>query len=132
MRLRIEKPCEVEATAIRCVLPVNYGEDDIPYDFPHRQGNLLDVTIDIDTGAIRDWPAGLGESAVNMKVVDGGSYYLMDHDTVLASIEHDYVPDCLPGDYGDYVEWHIDRRGIITNWNPAANEVVASFYRTED
>lgn len=54
-----------------------------------------------------------------MKVTDGGSYYLLDRDgLVLASREHEYVPGCIPGSYGDYIEFNIDADGVLTNWKP--------------
>ncbi len=41
---------EVDVKQVRISLPVNYDDEDIPFDFPHRVDDVWAVTIDIDTG----------------------------------------------------------------------------------
>lgn len=130
MKLSVMKRGEVEmeAAAIRCVLNIEYGDEDMPTDFPHRKHETWDVTIDIETGQIRDWPNGHEPYDLYMKVTDGGSYYLLDKDgRQLAVLENEYVPDCIPGEYGDYIDFKIDGSGRITNWSLDADDVVESF-----
>ncbi len=126
MKFMINQPVEVEVDAIRCVLPVRYEEEDIPNDFPLRRGDVWEITFDVQTGIIRGWPQGRQDN-VQMKVVDGGSYYLMSGEKVIAELEQDYVPSCIPGDSGDYVNFDIDEFGKITNWEFDAKDIAASF-----
>lgn len=108
--------------AVKILVPVNYGEDDMPNDFPHRHGDMWDVTINADTGQIRDWPAGV-EHKLHMKVTDCGTYTLLGDDgRALFCIEQDYVPHgVVPGEYGDYVILDIGPDGVIRNWPKAFN-----------
>ena len=101
---------------MQIVAPVNYGEEDIPNDFPCRTGDVWEVIVDVETRKILEWPGPAAE--VSMKVCDQGSYYLLDRDrNEVASIEEDYVPnDVVPGEHGDYIEMHIDADGTVTNW----------------
>ena len=40
---------------------------------------------------------------------------------VIAQIENDYVPKCIPGEWGDYVDFQINAAGVITNWGEKCN-----------
>jgi len=115
MKLTINRPVQVEIVAIKCELPVRYDEEDIPNAFPLRQGDMWIGTVDIETGIIRNWP--LGQSgAMHMKVCDEGVYSLLGaNDEVVARTEG-YVPSCIPGLYGDYVEFGIDETGKVARW----------------
>lgn len=123
---------EVDATAFRCILPVRYEEEDIPNDYPHRKNDVWDITIDIDTGQIRDWPKGVRPLNVGMKVTDNGTYHLISGDKVIGTIEDDYVPSCIPEKYGDYVDFNIDGDGKITNWRFDAAAAAERFFGDDD
>lgn len=131
MKLIVTRPTEIDVTAIRCKLPVRYGTEDISDDFPLLCGDFWDLTIDVETGAIAQWPADYPTVEVSMKVVDEGFYYLLNGEEVVASIEEDYVPSCVPGHYGDYIDFRIEA-GIITNWKPTPAEIVRAFFRDRD
>jgi hypothetical protein len=135
MKLTVKKPVVIEPTHIRVSLPVRYGTEDIPEDFPLRKGDLWEARIEIETGKILDWPAGrAGECS--MKVVDEGCYYLErlllpvtvhvepPRYEILASREQDYVPSCIPGEHGDYVDFTIDEQGVIENWKTYCTPIV--------
>lgn len=129
MKIVMTRPVELEVKAIRCELAVRYEEEDIPNDFPFRRGDMLTLTIDIDTGQIANWPADAGARKVFMKVCDSGSYYLIGADgSEVAKLENEYVPNCIPGDSGDYVDFKIDATGKITNWATDDDEVERSFF----
>lgn len=117
MKALIPVTKEVDIKMVKVDVAVRYDEEDIPNDFPLRNGDMWSAIIEIDTGKILDWPQGkTGE--MYMKVCDQGSYFLLDEggNTVL-SIEDDYVPNGLiPGEYGDYIDLKIDENGVITNW----------------
>lgn len=106
----------VDIKFVRVVLPLRDNED-MPEDFPLRKEAKWEAIIDIETGIIEGWPQGM-PSELHIKVVDTGSYYLMDADrNDVLSIEQYYVPHgVIPGSYGDYVELKIDETGQITNF----------------
>ena len=129
---------------IRLVLPVRYDEEDMPNCMPFRNGNIFDITYEIKNGdivdfmkdaidinGIIDWNILTNRVSANslednlifelsdMKVTDEGKYYLLDENlNVLYSLEEEYVPDSysIDGEYGDYVNLHIDlNNGKILN-----------------
>jgi len=123
MKIKVMRPVEIEIAAVRMILPVRYGEEDIPNTAPGRKRaesgggddyDTWDVTVEVDTGRIRDWPGG--DLDLFMKVCDGGSYFLLGpHGEEVAHLDGEYVPDVIPGEYGDYVKLDIVG-GIIMNW----------------
>ncbi len=115
MKIIVQRPVEIIAKTLLIEAPVRYGEEDIPNDFPKRHGDLWKIKVDIDTGRIMEWPKGF-KASVHMKVCDEGKYFLYDNrGAELAKIE-DYVPDCVPGRYGDYIEMTIAGDGRIKEW----------------
>lgn len=121
MQVTIHKPTQIEVTHIFLELPVRYGEEDIPNDFPLRNGDMWSAKVEMDSGKIIDWPADprFQECRLDMKVCDSGRYTLYtlygDHWDKVAELQ-DYVPHgVVPGEYGDYVELHI-KNGVIVNW----------------
>lgn len=127
MKVTVTKPVEIDVKFVRMSVAVRYDEDDMPNDFPFRKGDVWDITIDIDTGKIENWPAGV-EHELYMKVCDQGSYWLLDSDrSMVGWIDEDYVPnDVVPGDYGDYIDMKIKGDGTIENW-PKKPDVSAFF-----
>lgn len=118
---------ELNVTHIKCELPVRYDEEDIPNDFPGRSGDLLELLIDVDSEKIVNWPADRGRSSIDMKVVDGGNYYLMSGDKVLASLEGEYVPPCIP-EGGDYIVMEIESDGLVSNLGNRMSRIIESFF----
>ena len=120
-KIRVEK--EVDIKYVELNVAVRYDEEDMPNDFPFRKGDMWNVTVEIDTGQILNWPKGVS-LGFYMKVCDQGSYYLKDDNfKTVAKIENDYVPNgVIPGEYGDYIEMQINENGVIENW-PKEDEV---------
>ena len=117
MKASVKCRRDVEIAFVRIAAAVRYDEEDMPNDFPFRNGDVWDVVVEADTGKIVDWPAGVTHE-LHMKVCDEGSYYLLDASRgVIAAIEDDYVPNgVVPGSYGDYIEMTIMADGTIENW----------------
>ena len=121
MKTKVLVAKEIDIRLIKLSLPVRYDDDDMPFDFPFRTGDLWEVTVDIDTGKIQEWPEGV-EHDLSMKVCDCGTYALYEicengTPRHVACIEEDYVPHgVVPGKYGDYVELDIKGDGTIANW----------------
>lgn len=106
--------------------------DNIPEDYPFLKDGRLDLYIDIDTKQILNTPKQenleLGGLNLFEKVVDTGSYYLLDeHKNTIASIREDYVPNCIPNEYGDYVDLEVNENGIVTNWLSSKEEIIEEF-----
>ncbi len=131
MKIEARQRVEIEVTAIRIEVAVKYDAEDIPYNFPLRKGNMWEATVDIDTGKIRDWPVGQ-TGDMYMKVCDNGTYALLGPDgKEIAKREGEYVPnDVVPGEWGDYIDLHIDANGVITNW--PKNPDVGVFFDDND
>jgi len=139
MKILITEPKEYDVKTLVVEAGVRYWEDatidgveDENGDLiPCRKGDLWNPIIDIDKGIIKNWEAGK-TAEIHYKVCDAGTYRLLDvKDTVIVSIENNYVPQVLcPGDngYGDYIIMDIDANGLINNWNPSFNE----FFNRED
>lgn len=133
MKHTVKRPQEIEIKFLDINIPVRYEEEDIPNDFPLRNGDQWQAVIDIDTGKIEAWPEGkTGE--FYMKVCDQGCYRLLDAERQeVACINEDYVPHGLvPGEYGDYVEMKIDATGTITNWPKSIDIDLSEFFGSDE
>lgn len=117
MKATIKVKKEIELKYIELQVSVKYDDEDMPFDFPFRNGDSWNPLIDLDKGKIIDYEYP-EKFDLHMKVTDSGSYYLMDKNKeVLLKIEEDYVPNSLiPGSYGDYIEMNILPDGTIENW----------------
>lgn len=126
MKIKIPTFVEKDVKWLKMEIAVRYDDEDMPYDFPLRQGDMWNVLVDVDTGEIKDFPKDITHN-MNMKVCDEGTYTLYDADmNEVAAIAGGYVPNRLiPGKYGDYVELKI-ADGKITNWptDPDLSEFV--------
>jgi len=135
MKIKIPTTKEIEIQVILIEVPVNYGEEDIPNNFPMRFGNKWRATVEIDTGKILDWPPEeTGEFKMHMKVCDSGVYSLFDTEGKCVADRSDYVPHgVVPGEYGDYIELNI-KDGAITNWpkNPDVSAIVNGYFNIEE
>ena len=129
MKIKVEKTIEVEVdlSFVRIQVPVRFRDEDIPYDFPNRKNDWLDLTINADTGEILDFPKNFSYN-VNMKVVDEGTYTLLDQNkNEIAKIEQDYVPKVIPGEWGDYINLIIEN-GYVKNWKKINEHHVRDFF----
>jgi hypothetical protein len=132
MKTTVMKPVEIEIKSVRIIAHVDHGDEDMPYDFPFRNGDSFSIIVGIDSGKIVNWPQGQAAN-VYLKVVDRGSYFLLDaFDNEVAAIESDYVPHgVVPGEYGDYLDLQINGDGVVTNW-PKEPDVSEFFPLSED
>jgi len=135
MEIEIQVTKTVKVKFLRMEVAVRYDEDDMPFNYPHRNNNQWQVRIDLETGQIQDWPERVNPLEFYMKVCDQGFYALVDGngETVL-SIEDNYVPNRLvPGEYGDYIDFKINETGLITNWpKNLTEENLIEFYENDD
>lgn len=128
MKVTVKKPVTINIKTIRIIVAVRYGDEDMPFDFPFRNDDTWDISVDVDTGKIMDWPQGV-EYDLHMKVCDCGSYWLYDENgEQVGANGEDYAPNTIvPGSYGDYIEMKIAADGTITNWPKKPR--VSAFFR---
>lgn len=119
MKAKVVVEQEVNVKYMQVTVPVRYEDEDIPYDFPLRNGDVWSAKIDMDTQTIIDWPQGK-TGDMHLKVCDEGVYELFDESMKpIAKIDQDYVPSILPGEhYGDYLILEIDESGKIADMDP--------------
>jgi hypothetical protein len=98
--------------------------DDEGEGVPFKNAELWEPVIDVDKGAVCDWPIGT-VAKFHFKVCDAGSYYLLDDNfNELLSRVNNYVPDGLcHGDegYGDYIIFDVGQDGCIVNYSNKIN-----------
>lgn len=124
--LEIREARTVNANALRVEAGVRYwedaevngAEDEDGRLIPFRVGDAWCPTIDIDTGAVQQWPQGT-VAKIHYKVCDDGVYTLLDDAGEELARKEGYVPGIMsPGGdgYGDYIIMTIDEAGKIVNW----------------
>lgn len=115
MKMKIKRTVTEEIDIAYLRIEVPYDSDDEIPEYIHEGRNTLVFLIDLDRRKVVDWPEG-NSYDLFLKVRDSGTYTLLDpHMGELACIDQDYVPDCVPGEYGDYVELCIESDGTVKN-----------------
>jgi hypothetical protein len=87
-------------------------------NIPLRVGPLWCPIIELDTGRVRNWPAGTTAS-IHYKVADAGTYELLGPVGNVVAKKDGYVPDFLSvgeDGFGDYIILEIGADGLITGW----------------
>ena len=112
----------ITATHLSIHVPVNHGDEDMSFEFPGRRGDVWDITIELKSGRVLEWPQGLPakqlrDQTVCLKVVDQGSYLLLQPGRrIVAKCEGDYVPSDLGIGGGDYIDLTVKEDGTIKDW----------------
>lgn len=122
-----------QARSIRITVPIRHEEtlEDLGEDFPGLTGRVLDLELGLD-GHVVGWPAGR-TGDVHIKAVDTGIYRLVnDEGFEIARLVDEYVPSCLPQEYGDYLVFKIAEDGRVVGWEPSADAIVASFWPADE
>lgn len=125
--LTIMKSVHVAVKYLKAECGVRYWEDGTVNDTEDTDGSLIPCRerdawcpiIDLNTGAIADWPEGT-TADIHYKVCDDGRYSLLNEDRNVVKEIDGYVPSMMsPGGsgYGDYVIMKIDGSGVIQDWN---------------
>ena len=103
------------------------------YSDPRGWKKTLYLDIDIETGQVNNWPKNLPVSFYDVKLVDTGSYELVDEDDNEISKYQGYVPCCLGrGGYGDYLEFEITEDGRIKDWRFTQDDYDQDFADNDD
>jgi len=131
MKVKIKTIKEVEVKYLKVDVGVRYWEDstvngkeDTNGDLiPFRKGDRWKILIDVETGIIKEWPAGT-IADIHYKVCDNGIYKLLDEEASILRWIEGYVPkilDLYRDSYGDYIIMKIDSTGMIKGWNNEAS-----------
>ncbi len=134
MKAKIKIEQQVDIKTLHVEAGVRYWEDstvngikDEAGDLiPCRDGNYWKPIIDIDSGKITNWTAGV-VADIHYKVCDDGTYRLYDELGDLVVTKEGYVPNIMcPEDngYGDYIIMKVDENGVIANWQPVIDDFI--------
>ena len=126
MSISISLPRQVAVQYLKVEAEVRYWEDadvDGKADedgslIPCRNGNCWAPIIDLATGTVENWPAGI-TAEIHYKVCDAGRYTLLDANREVVKVIDGYVPPIMCPDesgYGDYIIMSIDGAGKIRGW----------------
>ena len=114
MRILVQSTKEVDAEFVEIRVPVSQS-DRVPPDLPRLTNDIFSIVVYVDTGEIEDWP----EYSVSLllKVANKGQYTLMDKKAGTIAKINDYSPyKLIPSAYGEYLDLHITKNGLIANW----------------
>jgi len=115
MKIKVTRTITEEIDIAYLSIEVPYDDDDEIPEYIHEGRNTLKFLIDLDRRKVVDWPEG-NHYDLHLKVCDRGIYRLLDPNMgELAIIYQDYVPDGVPGAYGDYITLRITNDGTVTN-----------------
>lgn len=128
MRIELPSHVTVDAKYLKVSAGVRYWEDatvDGREDtdgelIPLRNDDAWEPVIDLASGQILDWPAGV-VADIHYKVCDDGSYWLLDEKMAVVAKYAGYVPDCLSpqgNGFGDYIILKVGADGGIEGWEP--------------
>jgi hypothetical protein len=131
---------EYDIEKIRCKCGVRYWEDasvDGVKDtegtmIPNRDGDYWNITINLETGKIDNWPEVTAKTYY--KVCDDGTYYLLNTDGMIVAQKSGYVPRFLSPNadsYGDYVIMNINKDGFIEGWRAKQQNIEEYFSDAE-
>jgi hypothetical protein len=131
MKVKIKTIKEVEVKYLKVNVGVRYWEDATVNDqedtngdlIPFRKDDRWKILIDVETGIIKEWPAGI-TADIHYKVCDDGIYKLLDEEARILRWKEGYVPkilDLYKDSYGDYIIMKIDSDGMIRDWNNEAS-----------
>ena len=124
MKITVNRPTEVEIGSIRIIVLLPYRNEVMPNDYPHLKDDVWDITIDVDTGKIQNWPKGIPARDIFTGVFGEGEYIV--NDPTGAEIwrrDHGCVPHFIPvnRENGEHLDFLINGRGRITNWGHYCN-----------
>lgn len=126
-KISIKQTVELDVKFLKADCGVRYWEDaevngveddENKPSMPFASKDSWCPIIDIEAGAIVDWPKGV-TAETHYKVCDAGVYTLLDADRNEVKQIDGYVPSIMcpeGGGYGDYVIMKIDGDGKIANW----------------
>lgn len=126
----ITKRIQVPVDTLRISIPRAdlFDEDDNPLKLPLITGDAWTFDVDLATGTILKWPGPAVD--VFAKVCDAGTYTLFGAGKEIAKVEG-YVPDCVPGECGDYINLRISANGTIADW-PIDEPCLSEFEEEDD
>ena len=90
------------------------------YDSDPKEGiKTIKLSIELETGKVVNWPAGIQKDFLDDKIVDTGRYVICDENGKMQAGYVGYVPDCFEiakSGWGDYLEFQVTENGEIVGW----------------
>ena len=86
--------------------------------------------VDIDTGKFVNWTPLTNKIEIFEKVVDEGTYSMLDENENVLMQYSGYVPDIFEGDergYGDYFNMSLNDKGWVKNWHFELDKKIKQF-----
>ena len=83
------------------------------------EGDSVMLLIDVSNGKVANWKEGIDGEFTTVKIVDRGSYQLLDENMAVLCGYDGYVPDLLgivEKSWGDYLEFRIGKDCFIEDW----------------
>jgi hypothetical protein len=138
MKFTVMRPAEVGVEGINVQIPKSciHEDDDVPDSFM-VQTTSPTIHLSVNSGGyVAGWGQGR-HGRLQLKVRDQGIYTLFGAGPDgywECSKVNDYVPACVPGECGDYIDIDIDENGFVKNWNRfwTMTNVKESFFETGD
>jgi len=140
MKATVKIAKEFVFTHIELDVPMRYEDQQdefqgMPgYDGKERRLRLI---LCLDTRTVIGWPQGK-TADIHLKVTDEGTYELMAG--ARSWTLEDYVPDLIPGEYGDYIVMKVDEEGRVFEpdgyggyypWRPQLEDIRDFFMQLE-
>lgn len=129
INIRREIDTNIEVKYLMVSAEVRYWEDATVNGIEDTDGTLIPCrrgpdfwcpTIDLDTGIIINWVAGVS-AQIHYKVCDAGEYYVLSSNRNIVLRKEGYVPAFLrTRDSGssDYIIFDVNEDGQIIDWIP--------------
>lgn len=132
MKITITRPSEIEVSHVLIDVPVSYGTEEIPDNFPLRVADRWRAKIHLETGCIDGWPQGV-PAELFLTVRDSGAYSLLAPDGSEIVKRESYVPNrVIPGDYGDTIQFKVASNGMIEGWRQPTQRDFEAFFSDEE
>jgi hypothetical protein len=125
--IRDDEVDEVRATSFGVFLLDDHRLDSATLE--SAKGSALRFVLLLDERRIEGWPGG--EAELSTKVRDEGFYTLQHGDKRIRMLA-DYVPACIPNEFGDYLTLSVTSDGTVINWDPSPKQVSESFFPSPD
>lgn len=109
-----------DITYIKMLIPIRYKDkEEELFDFfnflkiEDSEYNHIEIIFDYRTGKITNYSNF--DFELFLKICDEGIYFILNKDFDVIREKRDcYIPDCIPNEYGDYVNLIIEN-GVIKN-----------------
>lgn len=109
-----------EIAYIKMLIPIRYKDEEEElsnfFNFlkiEDSEYNHIEIIFDYKTGKIANYSNF--DFKLFLKICDEGIYFILNKDFDVIREKRDcYIPDCIPNEYGDYIDLVVEK-GVIKN-----------------